>query len=63
MKWHIRFARAKPNVILLDFSHQSKTMIYTFNIQGTAMPGIASVLQGTDEKSFDQILKQFIPEY
>jgi hypothetical protein len=48
--------RAKPNVI--DFSHQSKMMIYTFNIQGTAMPyGIASILQGTDEKSFDQILK------
>jgi hypothetical protein len=37
-------------------------MIYTFNIQGTAMPyGIASILQGTDEKSFDQILKTVHP--
>jgi hypothetical protein len=39
-------------------------IIYTFNIQGTAMLyDIAWILQGTDEKSFDQILKQFIPEY
>jgi hypothetical protein len=65
MKWHIRWdLQVKPNVILLDFSHQSKMIIYTFNIQGTAMLyDIASILQGTDEKSFDQILKQFIPEY
>jgi hypothetical protein len=40
-------------------------IIYTFNIQGTAMPyDIASMdLQGTDEKSFDQILKTVHPEY
>jgi hypothetical protein len=36
---------------------------YTFNIQGTAMLyDIASDLQGTDEKSFDQILKTVHPE-
>jgi uncharacterized membrane-anchored protein len=36
--------------------------IYTFNIQGTAMLyDIASILQGTDEKSFDQILKTVHP--
>jgi hypothetical protein len=35
-------------------------IIYTFNIQGTAMLyDIAGLC--TDEKSFDQILKQFIP--
>jgi hypothetical protein len=46
----------------MDFA-SIKMIIYTFNIQGTAMLyDIASILQGTDEKSFDQILKKFIPE-
>jgi alcohol dehydrogenase class IV len=45
----------------IGFLASIKMIIYTFNIQGTAMPyDIASDLQGTDEKSFDQILKQFI---
>jgi hypothetical protein len=55
--------RVKPNVILLDFS-SIKMIIYTFNIQGTAMFTILPrILQGTDEKSFDQILKTVHPEY
>jgi hypothetical protein len=63
MKWHIRWdLQVKPNVILWILA-SIKMIIYTFNIQGTAMLyDIASILQGTDEKSFDQILKKFIPE-
>jgi hypothetical protein len=30
--------QAETECNFIDFSHQSKTMIYTFNIQGTAMP-------------------------
>jgi hypothetical protein len=37
-------------------------IIYTFNIQ-VQLHDIASILQGTDEKSFDQILKTVHPEY
>jgi hypothetical protein len=48
----------------IGFLASIKMIIYTFNIQGTAMLyDIASILQGTDEKSFDQILKTVHPEY
>jgi hypothetical protein len=61
MKWHQMGFASETECNFIGFRINQNDMIYTFNIQGTAMPYVLPRLQGTDEKSFDQILKTVHP--
>jgi hypothetical protein len=52
--------QVKPNVILLISRINQNDNLYIQYSGYSYAYDIASILQGTDEKSFDQILKQFI---